>query len=425
MRWAGIYREGGTHYAVRVYGDCSDTADLGARALGDGHDRTCPREGDAAQRPAIRVKLHVCEAGSARSLKPHAVGCRSGAPQGWWRTKSRWREGCGAGERFECHAWLAQHPEILRQQLAPGDAVEGHFHIASRILRPLEVTVSVHDDELVVDIGPRQHLLAVRTVVDVHRAVSVDLGHVTRVAVHDHRNCNARVDGRWDRAGDLPFLEVENNEPWGERHGHEGQIALTRHAHDRWIAERGSKFGSHISERHLLEGIALRPRSGAIHLASGGEEVGEARVRAWARIEKREAKAIAVAAGCNRLRQPIIVVPSLPAPEVAARKRQVEGNRLVVVLGQLGRRTLGGIEKGGRAIAAVLNASIEGEERDLGIVEPFELVADGLQFGIALAGPPIGERLMGQMVELGAEHVRPGEVLARRAQSGLEPSRPG
>src|SRR5262249_61312333 len=33
-------------------------------------------------------------------------------------------------------------------------------------------------------------------------------------------------------------------------------------------------------------------------------------------------------------------------------------------------------------------------------------------------------RLMGQMVELGAEHVRPGEVLARRAQSGLEPSRP-
>jgi hypothetical protein len=35
-----------------------------------------------------------------------------------------------------------------------------------------------------------------------HCAVGVDLGHVARVAVHDHRDGCARVDRRGDRASD-------------------------------------------------------------------------------------------------------------------------------------------------------------------------------------------------------------------------------
>src|SRR5262245_4344911 len=79
-RWAGIYREGGTYNAVRIYGHRGDAADLGTRSLGDGHDRVCPRKGNAAQWPAIGIELRVSEAGSARSVKPHAVGWRSRAP---------------------------------------------------------------------------------------------------------------------------------------------------------------------------------------------------------------------------------------------------------------------------------------------------------------------------------------------------------
>src|SRR5215470_4704361 len=111
--------------------------------------------------------------------------------------------------------------------------------------------------------------------------------------------------------------------------------------------------------------------------------------------------------------------PRAPSARDRGPERQVEGDGLIVFLGGRRRRTLGGIEKGRRAIAAVLDASIEGEVRDLSVVEPLELFAESLQFGIALPWPPVGGRLMGQKVELRAEHVGPGGVLCRGAQPGF------
>src|SRR5262249_52824824 len=103
---------------------------------------------------ARRIELHISESGGARRLKPHAFGraCRSKSPERRRRTEPRWGERCGAGKRLERHARLVQHAEILGQQLAPRNAVERHFHVACRILSPLEVAVAVHDDKLV--IGP-------------------------------------------------------------------------------------------------------------------------------------------------------------------------------------------------------------------------------------------------------------------------------
>src|SRR5215831_812737 len=64
-RWPGIERQRGTDDAVHIDGYDRNTADLGMRALSDVHDRVAPRDGNAAQRPALRIELHVSEPGGA------------------------------------------------------------------------------------------------------------------------------------------------------------------------------------------------------------------------------------------------------------------------------------------------------------------------------------------------------------------------